>query len=50
VDARAAIVFRSVDTLRESRAPAITESPHAMVPPAARSALERLQAALACNP
>ena len=39
-------MFRSVDTLRESRAPAITEPGHAMVPPAARPALERLQAAL----
>jgi CheY-like chemotaxis protein/HPt (histidine-containing phosphotransfer) domain-containing protein len=46
VETSAAVVFRSIDTLRESRASAGAEPGHVLVPPAARAALERLQAAL----
>ena len=46
LEARAAVVFRSVDTLRETIAPVATEPGQVLVPAAARAALERLQAAL----
>jgi two-component system sensor histidine kinase/response regulator len=46
VETSAAVVFRSIDTLRESRASTGAEPGHVLVPPAARAALERLQAAL----
>ena len=45
LEAKAAVVFRSVDTLRGT-APVITEPGQVVVPAAARAALERLQAAL----
>jgi PAS domain S-box-containing protein len=46
VETRAAVVFRSIDTLRDKRAPVGTDHGQSIVPPAARAALERLQAAL----
>jgi HPt (histidine-containing phosphotransfer) domain-containing protein len=47
VEARVAVVLRSIDTLREQQiVPVSTEPGRASVPAAARSALERLQAAL----
>ena len=46
VDARAAVVFRSIDILREGRAPAQAAPGQIIVPPAARIPLERLQSAL----
>ena len=44
LEANAAVVFRSVDTLRVPVAPVVTETGH--MPASARAALERLQAAL----
>jgi CheY-like chemotaxis protein/HPt (histidine-containing phosphotransfer) domain-containing protein len=46
LEAKAAVVFRSVDTLRGPIAPAATEPGQVLVPAAARAALGRLQAAL----
>jgi PAS domain S-box-containing protein len=46
VETTAAIVFRSIDTLREHRAPADLEGGQVVVPPAALTPLRRLQAAL----
>jgi PAS domain S-box-containing protein len=46
VETRAAVVFRSIDTLRESGAAAGAEPGQVLVPPAARAPLERLQSAL----
>ena len=46
LEARAAVVFRSIDTLRGTIAPVATEPGQVLVPAAARAALERLQAAL----
>jgi two-component system, sensor histidine kinase and response regulator len=46
LEAKAAVVFRSVDTLRGTIAPVATEPAQVLVRAAARAALERLQAAL----
>jgi two-component system sensor histidine kinase/response regulator len=46
LEAKAAVVFRSVDTLRGTIAPVATEPGQVLVPAAARIALEQLQAAL----
>ena len=46
VEARSAIVLRSIDTLRGARTPVAAASGQALVPAEARIALERLQAAL----
>ena len=46
LEAKAAVVFRSIDTLRGTIAPVATEPGQVLVPAAARAALERLQAAL----
>jgi HPt (histidine-containing phosphotransfer) domain-containing protein len=43
---RAAVVLRSIDTLRRSSTPVTSSSGQVIVPAAARAALERLQAAL----
>jgi HPt (histidine-containing phosphotransfer) domain-containing protein len=46
VESSASVVLRSIDTLRDSRASAAAAPAQVLVPPAARRALERLQAAL----
>jgi two-component system sensor histidine kinase/response regulator len=46
VESRAAVVFRSIDTLRGSRPADAVEPGQVLVPPAARAPLERLQSAL----
>jgi len=46
LEAQAAVAFRSIDTLREAKAPAPAEPDRPFVPAEARAALERLQAAL----
>jgi HPt (histidine-containing phosphotransfer) domain-containing protein len=46
LETRATVVFRSIDTLRDSRASASIEPGQILVPPAARRPLERLQSAL----
>jgi two-component system sensor histidine kinase/response regulator len=46
VETRAAVVFRSIDTLRDRRATAGAEPGQVLIPPAARTPLERLQSAL----
>jgi two-component system sensor histidine kinase/response regulator len=46
VEANAAVVFRSIDTLRDGRAADSVEPAEAFVPIAARGSLERLQLAL----
>jgi two-component system sensor histidine kinase/response regulator len=46
LEARAAVVFRSIDTLRGTFVPGAIEPGLVMVPAAARAALERLQSAL----
>ncbi len=46
LDAEAAVVFRSIDTLREARAAVPSEPTQVFVPADARAVLERLQAAL----
>jgi two-component system sensor histidine kinase/response regulator len=46
VEAQAAVVFRAIDTLRGASAPVATEHDHRFVPAEARSALQRLHAAL----
>jgi two-component system, sensor histidine kinase and response regulator len=46
LEARAAVVFRSIDTLRGASVPVATERGQVLVPLAARAALERLEAAL----
>ena len=46
VEAAAAVVSRSIESLRGAVAPAAVEPVHVSLPPAARAALEKLQAAL----
>jgi HPt (histidine-containing phosphotransfer) domain-containing protein len=46
LEAQAAVVLRSIDTLRGVRGPVPSESTHGFVPADARAVLERLQAAL----
>jgi len=46
LEARAAVVFRSIETLRGGATPVASEPEHVFVPPEARAPLERLQAAL----
>jgi two-component system, sensor histidine kinase and response regulator len=46
LEARAAVVFRSIDTLRGASVPVATERGQVLVPLAARAALERLEVAL----
>ena len=46
LEARAVVVFRSIDSLRDASAPAADAHVKGPVPPAARPVLERLQAAL----
>ena len=49
LDAQAAVVFRSIDTVRAGRAAVPSEPAQAFVPADARAVLERLQAALSDN-
>jgi two-component system, sensor histidine kinase and response regulator len=46
LEARTAVVFRSIDTLRGASVPVATEPGQVLVPLAARAALQRLEAAL----
>ena len=46
VETQATVVFRSIETLRDRRAPTVVEQGQSLVPPTARVPLERLQAAL----